>query len=198
MSPPSQVLRDLLSPGQLAAGSVCAGRQAPESPNRACLAAIRVSTGSSTRPWCLWRCEADGRGICWQARSLDLLSVSATAVGSVVRAAVRCLGKLESRGGAHLGRMRIDARSSKRLPARSGQCPRQARSCLVSSSHEGRNGVGGRAGRDIIEALMVPLLQPTRLASMGLLASMVEMALTRLSRRPRCCWKPWPRLPRRH
>ncbi len=57
------------------------------------------------------------------------------------------------------------------------ECAEQALSCLESSSHEGRNGVGGRAGRDSFEASMAPLAQPTRLAFVALLASVVELAL---------------------
>ncbi len=53
----------------------------------------------------------------------------------------------------------------------------QTRSHLLPSSHEVGSSVDGRAGSDGIVASLIPLLQPARLAPVGVLASMVVMAL---------------------
>ncbi len=53
----------------------------------------------------------------------------------------------------------------------------QTRSRLVPSSHVVGSSVDGRAGNDGIVASLFPLLQPARLAPVGVLASMVVMAL---------------------
>ena len=80
--------------------------------------------GSSVRQRCGWPAAcADGRDPWTYCRSAPRL----LALWHVPQ------WVLESRGGVHLGRMRIDARSSKRWPTLSGQWPRQGRTCLRAS-----------------------------------------------------------------